>query len=249
MAGNHNFPEDDRIDRIIKDLQDRVADLERLTRVGTASIDNGALLVKKGDQVVAAFGDLARAGYSTIRRPDGTPQMGVLLFRDNGELAFAMWDDSPLAAPGYQQYWSWWDRAGTVIFSDDTDSGWGLANPYLPAPLWLNTDTAHWPTTTSATFVPAWDAFVRVQNPKLYIDFLMYVTAADTTGEARLIIDGTQYGPTISVTGSGYGSYNQVLSLPSNLHNLYPQVTIEYRRVSGTGSVKASPRIAYGRQT
>jgi hypothetical protein len=243
----YNMPED--VLDYIKDLEKRVIDLEKLTRIGSTSIDNGALIVKKGNQVIAAFGDLAQAGYSSIRRPDGTSQMGVLLYRDNGEIAFTMWDDSPLAAPGYQQYWAWRDRSGKIIFSDDTDSGWGLAVPYLPSGVWVNSDTAHWPTTQSATFVTAWDSFYRTQHNKVYVNFLIYCDAA-TTGEARFTIDGVQYGPTISATGAGYAFFDQVIVLPQSMHmSGYPNYKIEYRRVSGTGNVKASPRIMYGRQT
>jgi hypothetical protein len=243
----YNMPED--VLDYIKGLEDRVSKLEKLTRAGATSIDNGALTIKKNGQVIAAFGDLAQAGYPNYRRPDGTSQMGVLLFRDNGEIAFSMWDDSPLAAPGYQQYWAWRDRSGRIVLSDDTDSGWGLATPYLPSGVWLNNDTSHWPLTTSATFVTAWDTYYRVQHNKLYVNFMLYCDAA-TTGEARLTIDGTQYGPTISTTGAGFAFFDQILVLPQSLHMVgYPNFKIEYRRVSGTGNVKVSPRIMYGRQT
>lgn len=244
----YNLPQD--VVDYIQGLEKRIEKLEKLVQVGNTSIDNGALLVKKGNQVVAAFGDLSAVyGGGGFKRPDGTPQMGTVLYRDNGQIAFAIWDDSPLAPPGYQQYWAWFDRSGRVVFSDDTDSGWGLATPYIPSGVWINNDTTQWPAQTSATFTPAWDSYYRVQHNKLYVDFLMYVDAG-TTGEARLTIEGTQYGPTISAAGVGYGNFAQVLDVPQALHqNGYVHLSIEQRRVSGAGNVRVSPRIAYGRQT
>lgn len=242
----YNTPED--VLDYIKSLEERVKKLEKLTRAGVTSIDDGALTIKKLGQVIAAFGDLAQAGFTNVSRPDGTAQMGVLLYTDDGKLAFSLWDGSP--TPIYQQYWAFWDRGQRIIFSSDGDSGWGLATPQIPGPIWFNTDTTHWPTTVSSSFSTAWDSYLVVQQPKLAVNFLLYCDNAATTGEARLMIEGAQYGPTISMTGVGYASFDQLLTLPQSMQQVnYSHMWIEYRRVSGTGNIKAAPRITMGRQT
>src|SRR4051812_35304849 len=89
----YNMPEDSRADEIIKDLQRRIADLERLARSQATSIDSGALSILKNGIPVAVLGDLNEAVTSIdMSAPDGTPQMGFILKRDTGEYVFSLAD-------------------------------------------------------------------------------------------------------------------------------------------------------------
>jgi hypothetical protein len=243
----YNLPED--VLDIIKGLEKRVDKLEKLARTGATTIDNGALLMKKDGKLIVAIGDLKAAGYN-YPTPDGSSQMGLIINRDTGELALSLWDSTPTGPDGYQQHMSFWDRTGHIILGDDTTSGWGLALPWLPGALWLQTNPiAWWPNTIDAAFGSAWDCFYRVKHPKLYINFMMYVDSA-TTGEAKLLIDNVQYGPTISLAGAGYATYDQTLLLDqAMLQTGFKQIQIQSRRVSGTGKVYVTPRMMYGRQS
>lgn len=242
----YNLPED--VLDLIKGLADRVDKLERLTRSPSTSIDNGALVIKKGSSLIAVLGDVSRGGYTNLKKPDGTPQMGTILLREGGNPAFAVWDDDPLNG-GYKQWWALTDNLGRIIMSEDVLAGWGLATPWFPSGHWTNNDITQWPAQTLATFTQAWDTSLNVTHNRLWVDFLMYVDTVGAVGEARLLINGTQYGPTVSTTGAGYGTYSQVLSLPQSMHQTVVSITIEQRRVSGTGNVRCTPRVTYGRSS
>lgn len=244
-SSGYNFPEDDRLDKIIKRLEERIEVLERAARVGATSIDSGVLLIKKDNHTIAAFGDLSITNPS-LKKPDGTSQMGVLIWRETGELAFSMYDSNPNNGV-YQQHFALWDRSGRITHSDDTDSGFGVAAPWVPSGVWLNLDQSKWPATTSGTFVSAWDTFMTFQHPKLKINFWL-VADTGTVGEAQVTIDGVAVG---TVANGSNVVHDQTITVNTALimDLSYHQVTIQYRRVSGTGNVKVHPRIAYGRQS
>lgn len=247
MTGNYNLPEDDDLHQIIKRLTRRIEALERHPRSPSTSVDNGALIVKKGSQVIGVLGDLGMAGFN-LDRPDGSPQMGFLFYRDDGTLAWSLYDDDPNdAASGYHQFVGMWDRRQIPIFMEDFRTGYGLARPFLPGSLVISTDPTRWTATTSATFVSADESYMFFENPSVYVDFLMYCDAA-TTGEARLLIGGTQWGPTIS-GGFGYSNFNNTFVMAAaDVSMAWKQVRIEHRRTSGTGNVRTAFRTLYGRQ-
>lgn len=242
----YNMPEDAA--DVIKALEQRVVALEKLVRAGSTSIDNGLLTIKKDGQIIAAFGDLRQAGFTNIDKPDGTPQMGVVFYRDTGEIAFSLMD----LLPGditYQQHWGLWDRSGKIIVSDDTNSGYGIARPWLSNHDWIPTISNSWEQTTSGSFFTLLTSNSVIQHPKMRVEFNMYVDAA-TTGETRLLINGAQYGPTISSTGAGFANYDQVLTMPEDFLDIdVSTFELQARRTAGTGVVRVQPRLTQGRQS
>jgi hypothetical protein len=75
-AGNYNFPEDTREDRIIKDLIKRIEALERGTSLGSSAIDRGAVTVTEGAEPRVKMGKL-----------------------DDGSYGLAVYDDAGVAFP------------------------------------------------------------------------------------------------------------------------------------------------------
>ena len=106
MVANYSFPEDDRIDRIIKGLEDRIADLERLARSKAAAIDDGALEVRKDGQTVIRLGELANGSYgiemlaggalTVVQGGSPKVKLGQL---DNGEYGMALYNQAGQALP------------------------------------------------------------------------------------------------------------------------------------------------------
>lgn len=247
MAGNYNLPEDSDLRGIIRDLQKRLDILERGTRAPATSIDNGALIVKKGNFPIGVLGDLGMAGFD-LQRPDGTAQMGFLFYRDDGSIAFSLYDDQPNDGVGYNQFVGLWDRRQRPILMEDFRLGYGLARPFMPGATIYSPDVNVWPATQSGAFVSAHECYMFFENPVLYCDFVMWCDAG-TSGEARLMIDGAQYGPTIA-GGAGYSIFNQKLILPASMVAVdWKRVYIEQRRTGGAGNVRTAFRILYGTQS
>lgn len=241
----YNMPQD--ILDLIRDQEKRISNLERLVRSGNTSIDNGALIVKKGDQVIGLLGDLSQGGYD-LSRPDGTPQMGFLFYRDDGTIAFSLYDDHPTDETGYHQFVGIWDRRQYPIIMEDYDTGYGLARPFIPGPTILDPDVSHWTATVNGSFVGGQEAWMFFENPAIFCDFMMFCDTG-TSGEARLMINNVQYGPTIS-GGAGYSVFNQklLLDVPLIAETWY-QVRIDHRRTGGAGNVRSAFRILYGMQS
>lgn len=238
----YNMPED--VLDYVKRLEKRVVNLEKLTRSSNTSIDSGALIIKGNDgQIIGVFGDIMKAG---LIPPDGTSQMGFLFYRTDGTLALSLYDSSMTGEFG--QYIGLFDQRQEPLLLEDFRTGYGLARPFFAGPPIYNPDPSMWPATTSSAFVGSQEAWMFFNNPGVYVDFLMNCSAADTTGEARLMINGVQYGPTIS-GGFGYSSFNQKLLLPESLvSEQWYNVNIQHRRTAGTGSVATAYRILYNTQ-
>lgn len=253
--GNYNIPSDNDLVGIIMDLQSRIADLEQMTRVSSASIDGGVLKINSNKGTLLwALGDIGKAGVvdlstnQPLKNADGTPQMGVTAFRDSGESIFTAINLNP--AQLAKQNWALWDVSGHQVMCDDVVSAQGLARPYIPMPftpylssLFSNTQSSTFQDLTGSTF--------NWQHPRMYVDVMTFVSAADTTGQVRLCIDnGVAYGPTVQV-GNGFGSYSATITLPAGSTKWGDMriATIQACRTAGTGTVGVVVRGAWGIQS
>src|SRR5690242_13433682 len=104
------------ISNVVADHDRRLKALEAGSRTGNTAIDRGAFTVRNGTfQVGTApsvyFGPVSGSSGWQFKKDDGT-----LVFEVNG-------------SPG-NQFWDFRDDNGHFILSDDTASGFGLANPY-----------------------------------------------------------------------------------------------------------------------
>ncbi len=232
--------------------RDRIARLEQKVRrlakrrvLGNATISEGDLIVKSGGsfqvidassgQTVAVIGALPSPAYD---RADGSRQPGIVIYREDGSLAAALADLNPTTPP-YKQAWQVFDRAGNIVMADDTNTGRGLAAPYVGGGCFFNdTNVVRWPQTTSGSFVTIADTYFCVENPRVQWD-IQYVADAATAGEIRLLVNGTQVDGTQTVTTS-FNLWSRFgVSLPGADIGDFPYIALQARRTSGTGSIFA----------
>jgi hypothetical protein len=186
---------------------------------------------------------MLRAGIYDVNHSydldDGSYQPMLLLYRADGSLALSMYDPDPTVT-GYQQFLAVWDRGGSVVLSDDTNSGQGMARPYLsggfePARF---TDFAY--STTSATFETVAHQYVTKQQPRLQVRVQASMDTAATTGEVRVLVDGTQLGSTTSeafaISTRDFGP-----TAITGVHMQAVHVEIQGRVTSGSGALKIQP--------
>lgn len=254
------YTEDPSLVKIIDDLQRRLRTLETANRLASASItgggtlsirDGGGLHLEDGGSITVDDGGDVNVNAGMFRvvdaqgqiiavigrldnwapKPDGTPQIGMYFGRDSGETAgFCLTN-----VVGGLQSWGWTDRNGDGVVADDAVSGNALARPYITGAMGRARYT-DWPTTTSSTFEDIWvGPWTRV-NPNLQVTVGATTLDGSTTGEARVMIDGsTQLGSTVTV-GFGYGWNPCYGAVPGGNHSSH-NVTIQARRTSGTGQV------------
>lgn len=228
--------------RRLADLEREVRELKAARRLESATIGAGGLTIKAGGQVLIedAAGDpiiwLGKVPFS-----DGTTKPGLVAFRaaaNGGHAAMSLYDGIFAA----------WDRAGNIVLSTDEVSGQGHARPWLPIPF-TGSDYTVWPGSTSATFQRIGEARVSRQQPKVYALLSHTTDTSGTTGEVRLLCNGTQLGPTISV---GFViAYANIgpLELPAGTYGDTLQFSVEARRIAGTGKVKATVAGAWTQQS
>lgn len=246
-------------------LSRRIADLERLVREMSAarSLENstiaqgGVKIVNGGSVQVVDTGGVVIATVGALpaqyNRADGSAQPGILFAREDGSHAAILGDLNPLAPP-YKQSLQLIDRLGTVIVADDVNGGrGGLAVPHLAGSALQNTNVSTWPATTSATWTDIADAFFELQNPRLVWSATLFA-AAGTTGQFRLVVDGTQVGTTQTVVGGGSGSFAfwnppaAAIPATSNIGDI-ALVELDAQRTAGTGNVQAIVRFLSGTQS
>jgi len=239
----------DILDRV-RDLEDRLRAVEGRTQIRPAQ--NQIL----GDVTIGAGGVLKalnNAGAPILyvggigpANPDGSPQRGLLIYRQDGTLALSVANTT--GTPGQPQGVAIRDALGNTIISEDVIGG-GLANPYLSTDAWVGATTAPADTTTSGTFTTLQNlqGWVK-QHPKLTGHYLVQ-TSAGTTGEIRLVDDASNVilGP-ISIaaaqffysfgTGPVSGSFNSMF----NLH-------WQGRVTGGAGSIGVRGLSTYGVQS
>ncbi len=166
----------------IRELQGRVNTRPALNHIsgGGVTIDQGGTLsvITPGGQTVLYVGAIGPA------HPDGSPQYGTVLRREDGSAALAVWDGAG-ASP---QPLAIWDRGGSTIFADDRVAGQGLARPYLSTDAWFGATEVPAFTTNSATFVTLQNLPWVKQHPRVTAHYLVKADAG-VAGEIQLVDD------------------------------------------------------------
>lgn len=238
----------DIIDRL-RALERQVNDLAGRVNIRPAlnTIVGGSVTIKEGGQLLVQDSDGTNVFNIGRVLPDvdGQPQQATVIRRMDGSLAFAVWTSATTGAQKVVIY----DKNSNGIFADDVNSpGGGLAVPWIPIPMPVNSVAAAAQTgyfnTTSSTFVRVARSIGFFQHPKVFIDVQMSF-GASTTGQARIKIGGDVI-VTYSASGSG------VYDIPNWQYPGYPvqmDVELEMIRNTGTGTVYATTRAIYGRQS
>lgn len=230
------------IDQVMA-LRKEVAELRKRVGIGNATISGGTFTVRQDGaiQMMDAAGNLILyfgpddAGRQIIRiRRDGGRNVLYTHTIDNGE-----------------QYWALTDRAGTIVVSDDTVSGAGLARPWIPVSF-ERVRSVDMPKVTSGSFETVWEANFNRSHP--YIE-LYTVDGCDgaTTAAAQVVITDPAGNSRVADTwtnGPGLGRhYRGPYALPGEAYSGAVRVSVQYRRTSGTGNVYAVVMDATQRQT
>lgn len=224
----------DWVQKTLRDLQRQIDQMRTSSTLGASSLSSGRLTVNGGQ--VVALSDNGQIILYVGTDPDlpdvtGGFQSIFSLVRDTGETVLNMAD---LTSGGAHQSLQWFDRAGNVVIADDTDSGVGLARPYIPMGQWVDFANPT-QTTTSTTFVTLQLAYGYRQHPKL-VAVVMAQTPVGTTGEVQ-ITDGTNVlagpltvpdGQTVYLTFGPVSVTSDYLSAETLL--------LQARRVSGPGT-------------
>jgi hypothetical protein len=192
--------------RVQKMIDDSIAKYARSGALRNASITGGAgLTIGGGGKMVVQHPDgktlMLMGAYDvtdTYNMPDGSRQPMALIYRADGSLALGMWDPDP-ASGGFQQFLALLDRSGNIIVSDDTNSGQGLARPYIPASFYKTRFADFTAASVSATFETLFDTTMYKQHPQLVVGFRASMDTTATTGEVRVLVNGVQLGATASV--------------------------------------------------
>jgi hypothetical protein len=240
--GRYQSPNEGSIGRIIADMQRRLSALESGGRAGNTSVDTGSLRISGGSFEVGPT-------PSVYMGPLGG-SFGWQFSKDDGTLVFEVGGSSG------NQFWDFRDDQGNFILSDDTDSGFGLANPWIPVPCYPHyngTGPAPYMTTTSASFTGAWITRTIVQQPYVFFNMLCKNTADGvTTGEIQLKDNNNNVvgdGPTTL----GVNFFSRVTLGPYPLyeqgHKTEMEFEIQIRRTAGTGTVGVIMLNAYQHQS
>ncbi|MEU7024199.1 hypothetical protein ABZ990_26610 [Streptomyces sp. NPDC046203] len=203
-----------------EDIIDRLNQMEsRIKALSTAVNTRPAL-----NQVVN--------GSFTVRRvnPDGTSMTALVM--DSS--------DPKLNRPVIRVF----DGYSHEIFADDIVTG-GLARPWLQMLPPMDQNQARWPQTTSSTFTMIAQSFNPVWQPRMRLT--MYTRASSGgTGSVKVLVDGTQFGPTVTAGGT----YDYTGPLPGNIQtNFSKTVTVEIHAQATSGTVYAQPVMMHGIQT
>lgn len=239
----YNTPED--LLKYVRELEKRIEKLERAPRAVNSSVDSGTFTIVSPDTglVVALFGQLP-VDYNRL---DGTPQSGLLFFREDGSLAAILGDLNPTIPP-FKQSWQVLDRGGNIVFADDTNSGQGVALPWLSWPNFVS-NSAPTDTTTSATFVTVQTCQGYKTQPDVQVQVLVRSDTVGTTGEVRVVDQANNVLGLVTV-GSAEFFYQQMgpVSLPGAFHDSIV-LSVQVRRTAGTGTIGARGIYAIGLQS
>lgn len=226
---------------------EEVAKYARSDPLRNASIPaGGRLIVKHPDGRWLMLMGSYNGSEAKFLMPDGSQQPMALIWRADGTLAFGMYDPDP--SNGFQQFWSLWDRQGNIVVSDDTNSGQGIARPYLPAAFYPARD-ADFPKTAATSFETVWRAYVDKQQPRLFVSAWGTTDTAGTTGEVRVMVNNVQLGATQAAGNASVNGYNFGPAAVAGAFGETLAVEIQARRTAGTGSVQVGAAWVEGRQS
>jgi hypothetical protein len=224
------------------DILDRIRDLEQQVRdlTGRSQIRPAMNQVLAGDVVVGQGGTfkvndvdgdpMFYVGGISPLNPDGSPQRGLLAYRQDGSLAVSIANSG--TGPMTQTV-AVRDKNGNVVVSDDVVNG-GLGRPYLPVPMQPGVDF------TDATWRHTHVGWWHVQHPNLTTNFSVFAPGG-TTAQARLVknVAGaiTQLGSTITATGGEtFGNFTLTPADHGGAFGTWVYLMIQVQRTAGTGT-------------
>ncbi|MEV7777792.1 hypothetical protein [Kitasatospora sp. NPDC088351] len=239
---------------IPQDLLDRIRALERQvrelsgraqTRPAMDQIQHGPVIIAEGGTLTvkdADGTDMVYIGEISPSRPDGSPQYGVLIRREDGSPALSMW--SPGTMPqGIDIY----DSRGSTIFTEDRING-GLAVPYIHTPFYPDQDLDQYAKTQATSPDAVWTAAHIRYHPMLTV---AGYAAADqgTTGVLQVYVNGSPWGKQHNIGAGSWFHWDDGPLLCPGSYATVATVEIKLWRTSGGGTLYACPNGCIGSQT
>ena len=236
------------LSRRVQALEREVRELRAARRLQQASVGAGGLRIVDGGRLAMDTPDGQRmVDIGAIEDPafnhgDGTAQQAMWLRREDGSVFFACFASG---GPGSEtQAWTFYDRGGSIVFAEDTNSGAGLARPYLPLTAPVSNDPATWPRGAAATFTAIATSYNTRWQPRMRV-FALTSVVGTATGEVQFAIDGNPWGAAVTA------------GTPLDVTDVIPdvgigrqfQLDVQARRLSGTGSIAAQVFMIYGCQS
>ncbi|KGH48249.1 hypothetical protein IN07_03340 [Modestobacter caceresii] len=239
-------------DRIRQIAEQEVRKFARSGFLRNSSISDGGLTIKGGflRLLSKATGGvtLFYLGPSGDTLGNGERQQVWIVKRADGTNVLDLYDAFPDQDGTLNQALSWRDRTGNTVFADDTDSGQGLARPYLGTPFYRARD-ADWLSTTSTEWSTLFRAKLPKQQPSLFARVWAAHTAAGASGQLRVMVNGQQLGSTVITDPAAVTEYLFGPGPVPGDHMAGLSVEIQARMVSGSGGLKVEPSQLQGQQT
>lgn len=226
----------------------RLKQLEAARRLQNASIGAGGLTIDGGalDVITPAGVDLLKIGPVQWNHLDGSTQQGVVIRREDGTQALAMY-----AVPAVQgndvQAMALWDRTGNAIIAEDTLAGVGIALPYLPI-AWAPARYTDWFASTAAAFEDVHQATIKKMQPWAYVVIGATTDVSGTTGQIQLTINGVPWGAPTVITFLVGSTTIGPFPLPGNFKDQI-DLRIQAMRTAGTGAVRCAVLASSGLQS
>ncbi|MDP5184790.1 hypothetical protein QOZ88_19325 [Blastococcus sp. BMG 814] len=237
-------------ERIRAVVRDEVGKLLRSGFLRSASIGEGGLTLRGGFLRLKHDGDGVETFYVgpvSPDLPDGSKQPGVIIRRNDGTIALHLYD--PIPSEGdYNQFLAWRDRQGHVVFSDDTDSGQGIALPYIPFAFYRSRNE-DWPVVTSTAWTTVYRAKGPKQQPKLYVETWGANNTDGATGQVRVLVNGTELATPGDTASGVVRGFNFGPAAVSGDHLSTLSIEVQARMVSGAGGVQVGVGTVQGRQS
>lgn len=248
-----NAFEPSTVNRLIA-LEQRVRSLETAPALNAAAIKGPVQIQSPGSlRMLSASGvTIAYMGQRNLQDGSGRTEMATLFYRDDGTEAFAIADQGTVLNHTHQQAVQWFDRAGNVVFADDTVSGAGVARPHIPLGTMSDTNIATWYATSATTWTTIAEIYAEYQQPKILWQFQVQIPA-NVTGNFRLTADGAQIGATFTQaggTGGVFATWADLQPWPSGrtVNSAY-RLTLDAYISAGTGTIKAEQQFLSGSQS
>lgn len=221
------------------DLASRIVELERkISELSRSTLENvvvarGGIRLKGGGEFVAETPDGVAMFYLGELVSGVIPFRGMVMRREDGSAMFYtnIADNDP-----DKVFFSWSDRTGNILISDDASSGVGLARPWIPQAA-INVLSSSIPMTSATTWVSTQSTgqFVR-QQPKVEVEALLR-SESGATGEARFVVNGVATGNVMTVAANEFAWQSiQTLALPGG-YDSRVRVELQVQRTNGVGTI------------
>ncbi|CAM5681046.1 MULTISPECIES: hypothetical protein [Streptomyces] len=245
-------PDATTLARRIATLEREVRELRAARRLEAATVGAGGVRVTAGGRLAmdtppgVRVVDVGAIRDERFNHSDGTPQQAIWMRREDGTDVFTCFGGIGDAT----QAWAFWDRQDNPVIADDTVSGSGLARPYLPVPMApaYQGGWDYWPRTSSTAAQELWIGRIYKQQPRLVVVIRAAMDTSGATGVVDLIVGNNVANSFPVAFAADWFTFGPV-DLTGYAHMQQVDIRVRGRRVSGTGTLRASLISAYTLQS